>query len=33
MAQQAFHYVYPDKKLRFQYTTSSSELQQRLKVA
>ncbi len=33
MAQQAFHYVHPDKKLRFQYTTSSSELQQRLKVA
>jgi thioredoxin reductase (NADPH) len=33
MAHQAFHYVYPDKKLRFQYTTSSSELQQRLKVA
>ncbi|MGD1876281.1 MAG: NAD(P)/FAD-dependent oxidoreductase [Kiloniellaceae bacterium] len=33
MAQQAFHYVHPDRKLRFQYTTSSSELQQRLKVA
>ncbi|MEO3431340.1 NAD(P)/FAD-dependent oxidoreductase [Pelagibius sp. CAU 1746] len=33
MAHQAFHYVHPDKKLRFQYTTSSSELQQRLKVA
>jgi thioredoxin reductase (NADPH) len=33
MAQQAFRYVHPDKKLRFQYTTSSSELQQRLKVA
>ncbi len=32
MAQQAFRYVYPDKKLRFQYTTSSSELQDKLGV-
>ena len=30
MAQQAFQYVYPAKKLRFQYTTSSSALQQKL---
>ena len=30
MAQQAFRYVYPDRKLRFQYTTSSSDLQQKL---
>ncbi len=33
MAQQAFHIVYPDKKLRFQYTTSSSALQKKLGVA
>lgn len=33
MAQQAFRYVYPDKKLRFQYTTSSSDLQDKLGVA
>ncbi|MBU0859112.1 MAG: NAD(P)/FAD-dependent oxidoreductase [Alphaproteobacteria bacterium] len=32
MAQQAFRYVYPDKKLRFQYTTSSSDLQEKLGV-
>ena len=32
MAQQAFRYVYPEKKLRFQYTTSSSELQKKLGV-
>lgn len=32
MAQQAFRYVYPDKKLRFQYTTSSTELQTKLHV-
>lgn len=32
MAQQAFRYVYPDKKLRFQYTTSSSDLQSKLGV-
>ena len=30
MAQQAFRYIYPDKKLRFQYTTSSSDLQSKL---
>jgi len=30
MAQQAFRYIYPDKKLRFQYTTSSSDLQNKL---
>ena len=33
MAQAAHAYVHPDKKLRFQYTTSSSELQRLLKVA
>lgn len=33
MAQQAFRYVYPEKKLRFQYTTSSSALQEKLGVA
>jgi thioredoxin reductase (NADPH) len=33
MAQQAFRYVHPEKKLRFQYTTSSSELQGKLGVA
>ena len=32
MAQQAFHYVFPDRKLRFQYTTSSSDLQKKLGV-
>jgi thioredoxin reductase (NADPH) len=32
MAQQAYHYVYPDKKLVFQYTTSSSSLQKKLGV-
>lgn len=32
MAQQAFRIVYPDKKLRFQYTTSSSSLQEKLGV-
>ena len=32
MAQQAFRYIYPDKKLRFQYTTSSSSLQEKLGV-
>ncbi len=32
MAQQAFRYVHPDKKLRFQYTTSSSDLQRKLGV-
>ena len=33
MAQQAFRYVHPDRKLRFQYTTSSSDLQNKLGVA
>ena len=33
MAQQAFRIVYPNKKLRFQYTTSSSQLQGKLGVA
>lgn len=32
MAQEAFRIVYPDKKLRFQYTTSSSSLQEKLGV-
>lgn len=32
MSQQAFRYVYPDRKLRFQYTTSSSDLQEKLGV-
>ncbi len=32
MAQKAFSYVYPDKKLRFQYTTSSTDLQTKLGV-
>ena len=32
MAQQAFKYVYPDRRLRFQYTTSSSDLQEKLGV-
>lgn len=33
MAQQAFRYCRPDEKLRFQYTTSSSDLQKKLGVA
>lgn len=33
MSQQAFRYIYPDRKLRFQYTTSSSDLQQKLGVS
>jgi thioredoxin reductase (NADPH) len=33
MAQAAHRHVHPDKPLRFQYTTSSSELQRLLKVA
>ena len=33
MAQQAYKYVYPGKKLLFQYTTSSSSLQKKLGVA
>jgi thioredoxin reductase (NADPH) len=32
MAQQAFRYVYPNAKLRFQYTTSSTSLQKKLGV-
>jgi len=32
MAQQAFRYVYPEKKLRFQYTTSSTDLHKKLGV-
>ncbi|MCA1935571.1 MAG: NAD(P)/FAD-dependent oxidoreductase [Asticcacaulis sp.] len=31
-AQAVFRYVFPDKKLRFQYTTSSSDLQKKLGV-
>jgi thioredoxin reductase (NADPH) len=33
MAQKAYHYVYPDKRLVFQYTTSSTNLQKKLGVA
>jgi thioredoxin reductase (NADPH) len=33
MAQKAYRYVYPDKRLVFQYTTSSSSLQRKLGVA
>ena len=33
MAQQAFHYVRPGERLRFQYTTSSTSLQKKLGVA
>lgn len=32
MAQAAFHIVYPEQKLRFQYTTSSTDLQKKLGV-
>jgi thioredoxin reductase (NADPH) len=32
-AQRAHHYVYPDKKLTFQYTTSSTSLQRKLGVS
>jgi thioredoxin reductase (NADPH) len=32
MAQAAHHYVYPDKKITFQYTTSSTSLQKKLGV-
>lgn len=32
MAQEAFRIVYPDRKLRFQYTTSSTSLQEKLGV-
>jgi thioredoxin reductase (NADPH) len=33
MAQQAYHYVYPEKRLVFQYTTSSTSLQKKLGAA
>jgi thioredoxin reductase (NADPH) len=33
MAQKIYHYVYPDKRLLFQYTTSSTSLQKKLGVA
>jgi thioredoxin reductase (NADPH) len=33
MSQKAYRYVYPDKKLIFQYTTSSTSLQKKLGVA
>ena len=33
MAQKAYKYIYPDKRLIFQYTTSSSSLQKKLGVA
>jgi thioredoxin reductase (NADPH) len=33
MARQAFRYIYPDAKLRFEYTTSSSSLQEKLNVS
>jgi thioredoxin reductase (NADPH) len=33
MAQKAHRYIYPEKKLVFQYTTSSSSLQKKLGVA
>jgi thioredoxin reductase (NADPH) len=33
MAQKAYRYVYPDKRLVFQYTTSSTNLQKKLGVA
>ena len=32
MAQKAYHYVFPDKRLVFQYTTSSTSLQKKLGV-
>lgn len=32
MARQAFRYVYPDARLKFEYTTSSSNLQEKLDV-
>jgi thioredoxin reductase (NADPH) len=32
MAQKAHHYVHPEKKLVFQYTTSSTSLQKKLGV-
>jgi thioredoxin reductase (NADPH) len=33
MAQKAHRYIYPDKRLVFQYTTSSTSLQKKLGVA
>jgi thioredoxin reductase (NADPH) len=33
MAQKAHRYVHPDKRLVFQYTTSSTNLQRKLGVA
>ena len=33
MSQEAFRIIFPDQKLRFQYTTSSSDLQKKLGVA
>lgn len=33
MAHAAFQYIFPDQKLRFQYTTSSSDLQEKLGVS
>ncbi len=33
MAQKAYHYVFPEKRLVFQYTTSSTSLQKKLGVA
>ncbi len=33
MSQKAYHYIYPEKKLVFQYTTSSTSLQKKLGVA
>jgi thioredoxin reductase (NADPH) len=33
MAQKACRYVFPDKRIVFQYTTSSSNLQKKLGVA
>src|SRR5215475_9654426 len=33
MAQKAYHYCYPDKRLVFQYTTSSTSLQKKLGVS
>jgi thioredoxin reductase (NADPH) len=32
MSRQAFRYVYPDAKLKFEYTTSSSNLQEKLDI-
>lgn len=32
MSRQAFKYIYPDKRLKFEYTTSSSSLQEKLGV-